>query len=51
MKNKYGNFVIQKAVKTMPLEEKLIIKYDLTKKIDIISVKEKARLFKLIESL
>jgi hypothetical protein len=51
MKNKYGNFVIQKAIKTMSFEEKFIVKEELKKKIDIASVKEKARISKLIEIL
>ena len=49
LKNKFGNFVIQKALKILPENEKQIIKEELTKHVNIVSVKERARLSKLIE--
>jgi hypothetical protein len=51
MKNKYGNFVIQKAIKTMTFEDKLIIKEELRKKIDLASIKERERIARLIDML
>jgi hypothetical protein len=50
-KNKFGNFVVQKAIKCMNENEKQVIKEDLVKHIEIASVKEKARLCKLMEIL
>jgi hypothetical protein len=49
LKNKYGNFVIQKAIQVMSKEEKLEIKDYLVKKVSLTSNKEKARLNSLIE--
>jgi len=49
LKNKYGNFVLQKAIMVMSNEEKIEIKEYLIKKIPLISNKEKARLKALIE--
>jgi hypothetical protein len=49
LKNKYGNFVLQKAIMIMSLEEKKEIKEYLIKKISLISNKEKARLKGLID--
>ncbi len=51
VKNKYGNFVVQKAIKSMPMSDKQGIKEDLEKFIEITSAKEKARLGKLFELL
>lgn len=49
LKNKYGNFVLQKAIVIMNADEKHEIKEYLIKKIGLISNKEKARLKALIE--
>ena len=49
LKNKYGNFVLQKAIQVMTKEEKKEIKEYLIKKISLTSNKEKARLNSLIE--
>jgi hypothetical protein len=49
LKNKYGNFVLQKAIMIMTPQEKREIKEYLVKKIGLISNKEKARLKGLIE--
>ena len=51
LKNKYGNFVLQKAIMIMSPEEKKEIKEYLIKKIGLISNKEKARLKGLIDIL
>jgi len=48
LKNKYGNFVLQKAIMVMSENEKKEIKDYLLKKISLISNKEKARLKGLI---
>lgn len=49
LKNKYGNFVLQKAIQVMPEDEKKEIKDYLAKRVLSISNKEKARLNSLIE--
>jgi hypothetical protein len=49
LKNKYSNFVIQKAINKMSLEERLSLKEELKKRIDISSVKERVHINKLIE--
>jgi len=49
LKNKYGNFVLQKAILVMSDSEKKEIKEYLSKKISLISNKEKARMKGLIE--
>jgi hypothetical protein len=49
LKNKYGNFVLQKAIMIMTSTEKKEIKEYLVKKINLISNKEKARLKGLID--
>ena len=51
LKNKYGNFVIQKAIKTMTSEERAMIKEDLVKKVNVTSVKEKSRMNGLLDLL
>ncbi len=49
LKNKYGNFVLQKAIIVMTREEKKEIKEYLAKRVSFTSNKEKARLLGLIE--
>jgi hypothetical protein len=49
LKNKYGNFVLQKAIQVMTKEEKKEIKEYLSKRVSLTSNKEKARLGSLIE--
>lgn len=49
LKNKYGNYVLQKAIQIMTNEEKMEIKEYLMKKVSFTSNKEKARLSSLIE--
>jgi hypothetical protein len=49
LKNKYGNFVLQKAIQVMTNEEKKEIKDYLAKRVTSTSNKEKARLNALIE--
>lgn len=49
LKNKYGNFVLQKAIQVMTKEEKKEIKDYLAKRVSFTSNKEKARLNSLIE--
>jgi hypothetical protein len=49
LKNKYGNYVLQKAIQIMSFEEKIEIKEYLMKKVAFTSNKEKARLSNLIE--
>jgi hypothetical protein len=49
LKNKYGNFVLQKAIQIMTKDEKREIKDYLIKRISLTSNKEKARLNSLIE--
>jgi len=49
LKNKYGNYVLQKAIMIMDVQEKKEMKEYLMKKINLISNKEKARLKGLIE--
>jgi len=49
LKNKYGNFVLQKAIQVMSKEEKKEIKEHLAKKVSFTSNKEKARLNTLID--
>jgi hypothetical protein len=51
IKNKYGNFVLQKALGSLSQEEKRAIKDDLLKKVNVTSNKEKARMSSLIENL
>jgi hypothetical protein len=51
IKNKYGNFVIQKAIKTMSSEERHTLRDDLSKKVNVTSSKEKARMNALLEIL
>ncbi len=49
--NKYGNYVLQKAIQKMSYEEKNEIKEYLNKKVCFSSIKEKARLNALIDML
>jgi hypothetical protein len=49
LKNKYGNFVLQKAIQVMNNDEKKEIKDILAKKISLTSNKEKVRLNSLLE--
>ncbi len=49
LKNKYGNFVLQKAIQSMTNEEKIEIGEVLAKKVKYTSNKEKARFNSLIE--
>jgi hypothetical protein len=49
LKNKYGNFVLQKAIQVMSNEEKKEIRDYLAKRVSYTSNKEKARLSSLIE--
>ncbi len=49
LKNKYGSYVLQKAIQIMKPDEKVEIKDYLIKKVSITSNKEKARLKSLIE--
>lgn len=49
LKNKYGNFVLQKSILIMTTQEKKDIKEYLIKKVNLISNKEKARLKGLID--
>jgi hypothetical protein len=49
LKNKYGNFVLQKAISVMTKDEKKDIKDYLAKRVSFTSNKEKARLTSLIE--
>jgi hypothetical protein len=49
LKNKYGNFVLQKAIQVMDIDEKKDIKDNLAKKISLTSNKEKVRLNSLLE--
>ena len=49
LKNKYGNYVLQKAIQIMSFEEKMETKEYLMKKVGFTSNKEKARLSSLIE--
>lgn len=48
LKNKYGNYVLQKAIQIMSYQEKTEIKEYLMKKVSFSSNKEKARLNALI---
>ena len=49
LKNKYGNFVLQKAIQVMNKDEKKEVKDILAKKISLTSNKEKVRLNSLLE--
>ncbi len=49
LKNKYGNFVLQKAISVMTKDEKKEVKDYLAKRVSFTSNKEKARLTSLIE--
>jgi len=49
LKNKYGNYVLQKAIQIMSFEEKNEIREYLMKKVSFSSNKEKARLNALVE--
>ncbi len=49
LKNKYGNFVLQKAIQVMNNDEKKEVKDILAKKISLTSNKEKVRLNSLLE--
>jgi hypothetical protein len=52
IKNKYGNFVLQKSISVLTPEQKKEIKEELIKKVSYTaSNKEKNRLVDLIESL
>ncbi len=51
LKNKYGNYVLQKAIQIMSIQEKIEIKQHLMKKSSFSSTKEKARLNDLIEMI
>jgi hypothetical protein len=50
-KNKYGSFVLQKAISLMSLGEKREIKEFLTKKININGFKEKTKFNLLLEQM
>lgn len=49
LKNKYGNFVLQKAIQVMTTEERKDIKEYLAKRVTSTSNKEKTRLNAIIE--
>jgi hypothetical protein len=49
LKNKYGNFVLQKSIQVMSNDEKREIRDHLSKKICLTSNKEKLRLNSLLE--
>ncbi len=49
LKNKYGNFVLQKAIQIMSVDEKRDIRDLLSKKISLTSNKEKVRLNSLLK--
>lgn len=51
IKNKFGMYVLQKAIDTMQKEEKAEIKEHLCQKISITSKQEKTRLISLIDLL
>ncbi len=51
LKNKYGNYVLQKAIQIMSYEEKIETREYLMKKVSFSSNKEKARLNALIDML
>jgi hypothetical protein len=51
LKNKYGNFVLQKAISVMTDGDRKDIKEELNKKVASTSNKEKSRLTALIEML
>jgi hypothetical protein len=51
IKNKYGNYVLQKAISILHPEKKREIKEDLLKKVNVTSNKEKVRLKTLIDCL
>ena len=51
IKNKYGNFVLQKAIYVLTNEEKKEIKEELMKKVSFNSNKEKMRLISILEFL
>ena len=51
LKNKYGNYVLQKAIQMMSQGEKIEIKDHLIKKVIFSSNKEKARLNDLIDMI
>lgn len=51
LKNKYGNFVLQKVIQVMTLKEKSDIKEYLNKKMENLSNKEKPRIKSLIDLL
>ena len=49
MKNKFGSFVVNKAIEIMSFEEKTEVKQSLMKKLAGASKQEKSRLLNLIE--
>jgi hypothetical protein len=49
LKNKYGNFVLQKAIQLMTVEERIEIRDILAKRVKYTSNKEKTRFKSLIE--
>lgn len=51
LKNKYGNYVLQKSIQIMSQDEKAEIKEHLMKKVSFSSNKEKARLNDLIDMI
>ena len=51
IKNKYGNYVLQKVISILNPEKKREIKEDLLKKLNVTSNKEKVRLKTLIDCL
>jgi len=51
LKNKYGNYVLQKAIHIMSYDEKSEIREYLMKKVSFSSNKEKARLNALIDMI
>lgn len=51
LKNKYGNYVLQKAIQIMSFEEKNEIREYLMKKVSFSSNKEKARLNALVDMI
>jgi hypothetical protein len=50
-KNKYGNFVLQKAISLLNEEKKKALKEEIVSKLKVSSSKERARLSKLMEIL
>jgi hypothetical protein len=51
LKNKYGNFVLQKTVSLMSVDDKKEIREFLSKKVNVNGSKEKAKLNQLFEQM